>query len=234
MSWVGPRLAAIAERGYDAAWLRSMLVEVNDGIIVTAGVVEGLAGAGATAKTILIAGFSAVVGGGIALGGAKYGEEAAELDARLAILEEEQRQLSLSPEEEMAELVEVYERRGLSSRLAHEVAQALSQRNALAAHLEAEHGLVLGAPLPSPVVSGVAAGLAFGWGSLVPMLSVALAPNAWRVWVIFLAVIVSLTVTSLILAAAGGTNVWRTLIRSVSIGVLAMVLTLASGTLFHS
>ena len=75
MSWVGPRLAAIAERGYDAAWLRSMLVEVNDGIIVTAGVVEGLAGAGATAKTILIAGFSAVVGGGIALGGAKYGEE---------------------------------------------------------------------------------------------------------------------------------------------------------------
>jgi len=134
----------------------------------------------------------------------------------------------------MAELVEVYERRGLSSRLAHEVAQALSRRNALAAHLEAEHGLVLGAPLPSPVVSGVAAGLAFGWGSLVPMLSVALAPNAWRVWVIFLAVIVSLTVTSLILAAAGGTNVWRTLIRSVSIGVLAMVLTLASGTLFHS
>ena len=156
MSWVGPRLAAIAERGYDAAWLRSMLVEVNDGIIVTAGVVEGLAGAGASAKTILIAGFSAVVGGGIALGGAKYGEEAAELDARLAILEEEQRQLSLSPEEEMAELVEVYERRGLSSRLAHEVAQALSRRNALAAHLEAEHGLVLGDPLPSPIVSGVA------------------------------------------------------------------------------
>ena len=93
---------------------------------------------------------------------------------------------------------------------------------------------MLGAPLPSPVVSGVAAGLAFGLGSLVPMLSVALAPNAWRVWVIFLAVIVSLTVTSLVLAAAGGTNVWRTLIRSVSIGVLAMVLTLASGTLFHS
>jgi VIT1/CCC1 family predicted Fe2+/Mn2+ transporter len=101
-----------------------MLVEVNDGIIVTAGVVEGLAGAGASAKTILIAGFSAIVGGGIALGGAKYGEEAAELDARLAILEEEQRQLSLSPEDEMAELVEAYERRGLSSRLAHEVAQS--------------------------------------------------------------------------------------------------------------
>jgi len=105
MSWVGPRLAAIAGRGYDAAWLRSMLVEVNDGIIVTAGVVEGLAGAGASAKTILIAGLSAIVGGGIALGGAKYGEEAAELDARLAILEEEHG-LTLRPgglsEDEMA------------------------------------------------------------------------------------------------------------------------------------
>src|SRR5262249_49741912 len=132
MSWVVPRLDAVAARGYDAAWLRSMLVEVNDGIIVTAGVVEGLAGAGGRARAILVGGFSAIVGGGIALGGAKYGEEAAELDARLAILEEEQRQLSLSPEEEMAELVEVYERRGLSSRLAHEVAQVLSRRNALA------------------------------------------------------------------------------------------------------
>ena len=234
MSWIGPRLAAVVGRGYDAAWLRSMMVEVNDGIIVTAGVVEGLAGAGASTSTILLAGFSAIVGGGIALGGAKYGEEAAELDARLAILEEEQRQLSLSPEEEMAELVEAYERRGLPSRLAHEVAQVLSRRDALAAHLEAEHGIVLGAPRPSPVASGVAAGLAFGLGSLVPMLSVALAPNALRVSVIFLAVIVSLAVTSLVLSATGGTKVWRTLVRSVSIGMLAMLLTLASGTLFHS
>jgi VIT1/CCC1 family predicted Fe2+/Mn2+ transporter len=231
MHWVTNRLAAGAERGFDAAWLRSLLVEANDGIVVTAGIVEGLAGAGANTKSILIAGFSAMAGGALALGGARYAEEAAEFDARRAIEAQEQRQLNLSPEEELAELVDLYERRGLSSALAQQVAHELSRQDALAAHLEAEHSLDLDVAPPSPVVTAFAAGVAFCLGSVVPLLSVALAPNAWRVWVTFLAVIVSLTVTSLVLAASGLTDVRRTLIRSVSIGTLAMALTLLGGTL---
>ena len=129
MQWVTDRLAAAAERGFDAAWLRSLLVEANDGIVVTAGIVEGLAAAGADAKSILIAGFSAMAGGAIALGGARYAEEAAELDARLAIEAEEQRQLNLSPEQELAELVDLYERRGLSSALAHRMSGASGSRS---------------------------------------------------------------------------------------------------------
>ena len=210
-----------------------MLVEVNDGVIATAGVVEGLAGAGASTRTTLIAGFSAMVGGGIALGGAKYGEEAAERDARLALIEEERRQLQLSPEDEMAELVTIYERKGLSAGLAREVASELTARDPLAAHADAEHGLALDAPRPTPLVSAVAAGLSFALGSVVPLLSVAFAPNEWRVWVTFVAVIASLTLTSLVLAAAGGTHVRRALIRSVVIGMLAMLVTLAGGALLH-
>jgi VIT1/CCC1 family predicted Fe2+/Mn2+ transporter len=234
MQWVTNRWAAGVERGFDAAWLRSLLVEANDGIVVTAGIVEGLAGAGAGTKSILIAGFSAMAGGAIALGGARYGEEAAEFDARLAIEAEEQRQLNLSPEQELAELVDLYERRGLSSPLARQVALELSRQDALGAHLEAEHGLDVDVEPPSPVVTAVAAGVAFCVGSVVPLLSVALAPNAWRVWVTFLAVIASLTVTSLVLAAAGHTDVRRTLIRSVMIGMLAMGLTLLGGALSRS
>jgi vacuolar iron transporter family protein len=67
----------------DAAVARSMIVETNDGIVATAGVVEGFAGAGATGPPLVIAALSTMVAGGISLAGARYAEEAAEREARL-------------------------------------------------------------------------------------------------------------------------------------------------------
>ena len=142
--------------------MRSLVVDANDGIIATAGIVEGFAGAGATRSTILIAAFSAMVAGGIALAGAKYAEEAAERDAQLALIEEERQQLARAPEEETAELVALYEAKGLSPQLAREVATELTAGDPLAAHIDAEHGLSL--------VAGTAgtAGLAVAGGSRSP------------------------------------------------------------------
>ena len=76
----------------------ALVVDANDGIIATAGIVEGFAGAGASATTITIAAFSAMVAGGIALGGAKYSETATERDAEQALIDEERMQLELSPD----------------------------------------------------------------------------------------------------------------------------------------
>jgi VIT1/CCC1 family predicted Fe2+/Mn2+ transporter len=215
-----------------AASVRSLVVDANDGIIATAGIVEGFAGAGATRSTILIAAFSAMVAGGIALAGAKYAEEAAERDARLALIEEERQQLARSPEEETAELVALYEAKGLSPRLARDVATELTAGDPLAAHIDAEHGLSLGVGQPGPLITAVAGGVAFALGSGIPLLTVVLAPDAWRVAVTFVAVIASLAITSVIVARADRTEVAPTLVRTVLIGVAAMLLTLAGGSLF--
>jgi VIT1/CCC1 family predicted Fe2+/Mn2+ transporter len=118
-----------------------MTVDANDGIIATAGIVEGFSGAGANLITLIIAAISAMIAGTIALGGAKYAECAGDRDAELALMEEERRQLALSPEEEFAELVEHYREQGLSSDLAERVAAELTAADALGAHLRAEHGL---------------------------------------------------------------------------------------------
>jgi VIT1/CCC1 family predicted Fe2+/Mn2+ transporter len=210
----------------------ALVVDANDGIIATAGIVEGFAGAGASATTITIAAFSAMVAGGIALGGAKYSETATERDAERALIDEERMQLELSPEEERAELVAIYELKGLSPALAREVAAELTSTDALAAHVDAEHGLSLSASRPTPLFAAVAAGLAFAAGAGVPLLTVLLAPDSWRVSVTFAAVILSLVITSLIAARAGGTHVVRTLVRTVLIGTVAMLLTLTVGSLF--
>jgi VIT1/CCC1 family predicted Fe2+/Mn2+ transporter len=217
----------------DAAVARSMIVETNDGIVATAGVVEGFAGAGATGPSLVIAALSTMVAGGIALAGARYAEEAAEREARLAVIEQERRQLALSPEQEMAELAALYEAKGLSSDLAREVASELSAANALAAHVEVEHGLSMRDARFAPLAIAAAAGLAFALGSAIPLLAVLIAPDDWRPGVVFVAVIVSLAITSLILARLGRTHASVVMVRSVLVGVTAMVLSLAAGSLFH-
>ena len=217
----------------DAAVARSMIVEANDGIVATAGVVEGFAGAGATGPSLVIAALSTMVAGGIALAGARYAEEAAEREARLAVIEEERRQLAPSPGQELAELAALYEAKGLSADLAREVASELSAANALAAHVEVEHGLSMRDVRSAPLAIAAAAGLAFALGSAIPLLAVLIAPDDWRPGVVFVAVIVSLAITSLILARLGRTHVRGVMVRSVLVGVTAMVLSLATGSLFH-
>ena len=172
----------------DRAELRNRGVDANDGIIATAGIVEGFVGAGARGSTITIAAFAAMVSGGIALGGAKYSEEAAERDAERALVEEERQQLAMLPHDELAELAEHYRTRGLSPDLAARVAEELSAHDALAAHVVAEHGIDLASPRTPPVVVAAASGVAFAIGAAVPLLTVLLAPDDLRVFVTFLAV----------------------------------------------
>ena len=152
-----------------------MTVDVNDGIIATAGIVEGFSGAGAGLITLIIAAVSAMIAGTMALAGAKYAEAAGDRDAEIAVMEEERRQLALSPQEEFAELVEHYRARGLSDGLARQVAGELTAQDALGAHLRAEHGLSeTDVTRPTPVA--LLAGVCFAVGSGVPLLAILIVP----------------------------------------------------------
>lgn len=210
-----------------------MLVgDANDGIIATAGIVEGILAAGAETATIIVAALAAMVAGGISLGGAKYAEVAAESDAQLLLLEEERRQLELSPEAELAELAAFYEAKGLTAALALQVATELSASNAMAAHAEVEHGIALGQSIARPLSTAISSSLAFAAGSAVVLASTTLAPEQWRVPSTFLAVVVSLCITSLIASRWGQVPMARTARRTVVIGMAAMVITLGIGYWF--
>jgi vacuolar iron transporter family protein len=217
----------------DRTELRNRGVDANDGIIATAGIVEGFVGAGARGPTIVAAAFAAMVSGGIALGGAKYSEEAVERDAERALVEEERQQLATLPAEELAELAAHYRARGLSPELAARVAAELSAHDALAAHVVAEHGIDLARPRARPVIVAVSSGLAFAFGAAVPLLTALLAPDDLRALVTFVAVALSLAATSYVVARAGGTAIGRTIARTVVVGILTMTITLIGGSLFE-
>ena len=215
----------------DRQAVRAHLVDVNDGVIATAGVVEGLLAAGASVTTIVVAALGAMVGGGVALGGMKYSEAADERDAELAVLAEERRLHELHPDEELAELATLYEDKGLTPALARQVAEEVSATDALLHHAEVEHGIRIG-DSPSPIGTAALAGLAFMVGAAFPLAVSTLAPASWRVLLTIVAVVVALAGTATAVARLGGMRVGRTVLRTVSIGLLTMLLTLAGGSLF--
>src|SRR6476659_6017580 len=71
--------AAVADRES----LRSWTQVANDGIIATAGILEGFAGAGAGNRTLITAATTATIAGMLAVGGAEWAEAAAEREAQL-------------------------------------------------------------------------------------------------------------------------------------------------------
>ena len=107
----GPgRLSRVRAAVTDPNALRSWSVIANDGIMATAGILEGFAGAGATHTTLVTAATSATIAGMLSAGGSEWAEAAAEREA-LCAAEEEAADLARQPDVEFTELVAYYEAR---------------------------------------------------------------------------------------------------------------------------
>jgi len=220
------RLRAWLEDGRD---LRARIVDSNDGIIATAGLLEGFAGAGASDTVLIIAAAAATLAGCLSVAGATWAEESTDRDAQLRLIEDERAQLAASPEAELAELTEYWENKGLSPDVAARVADELTARDALAAQLEYEHGIT---EIPSAAASfraGASAGIAYALGAMIPLLITLFVPVSIEAWAVLAAVIVSLTITSLVVSRTGHLPTTRVLVRTLVVGVGTMLISYLAG-----
>lgn len=208
-----------------------IVLGANDGIVATAGIVEGFAATSPSERTLILAAIASLAAGALSLGGAMYAEYAAQRDSLRSTIEDERRRLSRSPDVEFAELEALYLARGLSAGTARQVAQELTAHDALNAHIEAEYGILPEERSLNPLTVAVACGVAFAGGSMVPLLAAMFAPAAWRLPVIFAAAIVALCITSGVLARAGRASPFRTLARALIIGISTMLIGLGVGRL---
>lgn len=212
-----------------AADLRARIPDMNDGIIATAGVIEGFLAAGAGTNALLAASIAATVAGAGSLGGVKFSEAAAERDAEAAVIAEEQRALARSPEAELAELAQYYQEQGVEPALAAEVARQVSARDALSAQLETEHGIRERTPASAPFVAAVGGAIAFTLGGVLPIAIVLLAPPDLRAAATIVAVLISLAITAVVTARLGRASVGRTVLRALIIGALTLLLSVVAG-----
>ncbi|ALJ21817.1 VIT1/CCC1 transporter family protein [Microbacterium sp. No. 7] len=213
----------------DAGRLRSWSIDANDGIIATAGLLQGFGGAGAGDRLLLLAASAATLAGGLSIGGAKWAEAAAEREAQLLLVEQERAELEADLVGEIDELAAHWEARGLRPETARQVAEELTAHDALAAQLEAEHGIDEIMDAAAPAWEGVSAAIAFMLGAMIPLLITWFVPVQIETPVIVVAVVVSLAVTSLVAARAGHLNLRRALLRTLTVGIGTMAVSYIAG-----
>ncbi|MGZ4429740.1 MAG: VIT1/CCC1 transporter family protein [Nocardioidaceae bacterium] len=213
-------------------WLRAGVLGANDGIVSTAGLVVGVAGATTNRSAILVAGLAGLVAGALSMGGGEYVSVSSQADTQKAALALERQELKEMPEAELEELTGLYMDKGLSRELAEQVAVELTRNDALAAHAEAELGIDP-EEFTNPFHAAWSSMIAFTVGALLPLLAIVLPPVSWRLPVTVVAVAAALVVTGLVSARLGGAPPRRPVVRNVSIGLVAMVVTFLVGSLFN-
>jgi VIT1/CCC1 family predicted Fe2+/Mn2+ transporter len=213
-------------------WVRPHVPESSDGILTSAGICEGFAGAGVPSGVLIFAGFAGLVAGTLAISAVEYTKLRAERDQQVAQLAEERVQIETAPDAELDELTQLYVSRGLSPGLARQVAIELTAHDALAAHAEAEYGITP-ASLTAPLRDALAVGAAFAAGAMLPWLSMVLIPGPSRAPVTFVIVLLALALTGWISAQMSHVHPARPIIRTAGIGALAMLITYIAGRLIH-
>lgn len=225
-----PHTGGIAQK---LNWLRAGVLGANDGIVSVAAVVVGVAGATSNTGAILTAGTAALVGGAISMALGEYVSVSSQRDTEHALIAKESRELTEMPEQELAELAGIYRAKGLSAETAQQVAVELTAHDPLAAHLSAELNIDQN-DVVSPWHAAYASAIAFTVGAILPMLAILLPPEAWRVPITFVAVLIALAATGAIAAQLGGAPKGRAMLRVVIGGALALVVTFAIGLLLNT
>lgn len=218
-------------RSHRSGWLRAAVLGANDGIVSTASLLLGVAAAGADRGAILVAGSAGLIAGAMSMAAGEYVSVSSQADTEAADLARERESLEMNPEEEIAELTQIYVERGLDPALAETVARQLTARDSLAAHARDELGLS-DIHAARPLQAAFASALTFALGAALPLAIAAFSPLAWLQLSVATSSIVTLMLLGGLAAQAGGAAVMRGAGRVGLWGVLAMAATAAVGALF--
>ena len=218
-------------RSERVGWLRAAVLGANDGIVSVAGLVVGVAAGGVGHGAILAAGVAGTVAGAMSMAAGEYVSVQSQADTERADIEIERRELHDEPESELEELAQIYRRRGLDPALAHQVAQQLTDHDALAAHARDELGLSESLRA-RPVQAALASAAAFCAGAALPLAAILLAPPSHTSAVVMSSTVAGLLLSGALAAWAGGAPILRGALRVAFWGVLAMAAAHGIGSLF--
>jgi VIT1/CCC1 family predicted Fe2+/Mn2+ transporter len=213
-----------------AGWLRAAVLGADDAIVSTSSLMIGIAASSAATGAVLIAGVAGLVAGAMSMAVGEYVSVSSQRDAERADIEREKRELAGQPQAELEELASLYVKRGLDQELALKVAEQLSRRDRLGAHMRDELGIdpaALARPLQAALVSAGS----FAVFALIPIAALLVAPASLRIAAIAAFSLLSLAALGALGGHLGGASRGRAALRVGIGGSLAMALTAAIGHL---
>ena len=226
-----PRIEGDSHRAGRIGWLRAAVLGANDGTISVAGLVVGVAAAGAPQSSILLTGVAGLIAGAMAMAAGEYVSVQSQADTEEADIKIEKHGLESKPERELAELTSIYVSRGLDQLLARRVAETLMSSDALGAHARDELGITE-TRRARPIQAAFASAISFVAGAIIPIAAALLAPSALVAEVSAATALVTLVILGGTAAYAGGASIVRGAMRVAFWGALAMGITAGVGRLF--
>lgn len=212
-------------------WLRAAVLGANDGIVSTASLIVGVAAAGAAKGDILVTGVAGLVAGAMSMAAGEYVSVSSQADSEAADLSRERQELATQPDQELAELTEIYVARGLPLDLARQVATHLNAGDALAAHARDELGISEHTSA-RPIQAALTSAATFAVGAALPIVAVSVTPLGGIVPSVSGSSLAFLALLGAIAAKTGGASIWRPTVRVTFWGALAMAVTALIGRLF--
>ena len=212
-------------------WLRAAVLGANDGIVSTASLVVGVAGAGAAHGDIMVAGVAGLVAGAMSMAAGEYVSVSSQSDTERADAAREREELATDAPAELRELTGIYVARGLEPALALQVAEQLTAHDALGAHLRDELGIAEH-QRARPLQAAVASAATFAVGAALPLLAGWLSPITAIAWIVTATSLVVLVALGAVAASAGGASALNGALRVSFWGAFAMALTYGVGRLF--
>ncbi len=219
--------------GGRGAWLRAGVLGANDGLISTASLMVAVAAASSSRSAVLVAGIAGLTAGALSMAAGEYVSVSSQRDTERADLAVERRELIATPEAEREELARIYRDRGLSAGLAEQVADELSQLDQLAVHARDELGIDVEA-LANPIQAAVVSALSFVIGAVIPILVVVISSPSMRVPLTIAITLVGLILLGAAGARLGGAPPVRAAVRVFIGGTLALLISMAIGSLTGS
>lgn len=212
-------------------WLRAAILGANDGIVSLAALIVGVAGATEATGTILLTGVAGTLAGAMSMAVGEYVSVSSQRDTEKILLEKERRELEEMPEQELEELTQIYQSKGMSRPTAELVAREMTEHDAFGTHVREELN-IHPEELTNPWHAAVASALSFLVGAAIPLAAAILPPADIRIPVTFAAVLVALVITGIFSARMSGARVVPVAMRVVAGGLFAMVVTFSIGKLF--
>ena len=206
------------------------MLGANDGLISTASLMVAVAAASSSRSAVLVAGIAGLTAGALSMAAGEYVSVSSQRDTERADLEVERRELVATPEAEREELARIYRARGLSAGLAEQVADELSQLDQLAVHARDELGIDVDA-LANPIQAAVVSASSFVIGAAIPILVVVIASPSLRVPLTIAVTLVGLILLGVAGARLGGAPPVRAAVRVLIGGTLALLISMAIGSL---
>ncbi|HEX4942021.1 MAG TPA: VIT1/CCC1 transporter family protein, partial [Actinomycetota bacterium] len=213
--------------------LRAAIFGMNDGLVSNLSLIFGVAGAEAAADVVVIAGFAGLLAGAFSMGAGEYVSMKVQREVFEQLIHKEAHEIASQPAEELRELAEIYERKGISPETAARIAAEIMDdpELALETHAREELGIDMKEGLGSPWAAAGSSFATFSVGAVVPLLPFLFTSDET-------AIVVSAGLSAVTLFAVGGAmtiltgrGVLLSGARMLAIGAVAAAITYGVGSL---